>query len=194
MTGDEELNIINRIKEGDKELYSAIVDEYSERLFLFVSTLTRDGDVAQDILQETFVKAFFKIGKFRGESSFFTWLNRIAYNETISYLRRSRKNVKIPVFDDPDKAVAYIGRLSGADLTEETDEIHEKAVERSKMEEKILASLELLNAEERALLDMFYYKQESIKKICEITAMGESNVKVKLFRAKKHLRRLVECN
>lgn len=193
MTRDEEINIIARIKNGERELYSTIVDEYSKRLLIFVSGFTKDGDVAQDILQETFVRAFFKIGKFRGESSFYTWLNRIAYNETISYLRKSRKSVKMPFFEDPDKVVDYMARLVGEELLDETDQMREEAEMLCRREEKMIESLELLSVEERTLLNMFYYKQVSIKEICEITNMGESNVKVKLFRAKKHLRRIIEC-
>ena len=193
MTRDEEINIIARIKNGERELYSTIVDEYSKRLLIFVSGFTKDGDVAQDILQETFVRAFFKIGKFRGESSFYTWLNRIAYNETISYLRKSRKSVKMPFFEDPDKVVDYMARLVGEELLDETDQMREEAEMLCRREEKMIESLELLSVEVRTLLNMFYYKQVSIKEICEITNMGESNVKVKLFRAKKHLRRIMEC-
>lgn len=191
MTRDEELNIIKQIKGGDRNLYSVIVNEYSTRLHLFVYGITKDNDIAQDILQETFVKAFFKIGKFRGDSSFFTWLNRIAYNETISYLRKKRKSVKMPEFEYPDKAVAYFAHISGEDLIYTGDE-YEDILEKEAMEEKLHTAMDLLSPDEHLLLEMFYYKKIPIKEICNITGIGESNAKVKLFRAKNHLAALIK--
>ena len=81
-----EQEFVSRARKGDMEACDALVRKYQERIYATVYHMTSNHEDAADLAQETFIKAFRKIDKFKGDSSFFTWLYRIAVNNTINFL------------------------------------------------------------------------------------------------------------
>ena len=77
---DNELALIELVKKGDKKAYNALVLKYQDRLVYSVYKFLKDFELAQDIAQEAFIKAYKNIEKFRGDSQFYTWIYRIAIN------------------------------------------------------------------------------------------------------------------
>ena len=77
---ENDINIINLVKKGDVRAFDILVVKYQDRLVYSVFKFCKDFELSQDIAQEAFVKAFRNIDKFRGESSFYTWIYRIAIN------------------------------------------------------------------------------------------------------------------
>ncbi|MDP3451992.1 MAG: RNA polymerase sigma factor [Bacteroidales bacterium] len=174
MKPEEEKYIIESVKRGDTELFNRIVEAYSPKILSVVRSVISCNEDAEEIAQDVFVKAFFSLGKFRGESSLSTWLYRIAYNMSLSKARVKRRsfvtldNIKLS-YDDH--------------LNEERSELIDK-------ERKYLILnniLESIEPSERVLISLFYNHHKSIREISEITGIGESNVKVKLHRIKRRL-------
>lgn len=158
---------VRAVAAGDTEAFGLIVGAYSERIFALVARICGNREDAEELTQDTFVKAFGSIGKFRAESSFSTWLYRIAYNTAISHLRKRKPTV--PYNDGIEPA---------ADDHGNADE------ERVATLEKALA---LMSPEERSLLLLFYHEDKSIREIAHIASMSEGNTKTKLHRARRKL-------
>ena len=95
---NSEKSLINLVKKGDKKAYEVLVLQYQDRLVFSVYKFLKDYELAQDIAQEAFVKAFKNIEKFRGDSSFYTRIYRIAINTAKNFL--STKSRRSEVYDD----------------------------------------------------------------------------------------------
>lgn len=182
MNIQEEKQVLHRIKGGDSDAYRLFVDEYSDRIFSLVHKIISSSLDAEDICQEVFVKAFFRLNKFKGESSFYSWLYRIAYNESISFIRKNRGKNGLR-FD-----VEMNERLL-ADLTNENCSVLEK----ERIYKVLSNSMHKLDADELFLIDGFYYKGMNLKDLCIETGLNESNIKVRLFRIKKKLNKIMRA-
>lgn len=167
---DEEL--VALVVKNHPHAMSAIVDRYKGMVFTLSYRILKNQLDAEEAAQDSFVKAFNSISSFRFDSKFSTWLYRICYNHSVSK-SRSFKPINVDVesrYDLPTNAPNALERLS--------------AVDRAKFLNKAMDSLE---PEESALLTLFYVDGESVNDICAITNLTESNVKVKLHRARKKL-------
>lgn len=89
----EELNIIEHILDGDNRQYAILMDKYSQQVFSLIFQMAGNQEDAEELTQDTFLKAYQNLKRFKGESSFSTWIYRIAYNTTISAMRK--KNIPI---------------------------------------------------------------------------------------------------
>ncbi|MCD6359803.1 MAG: sigma-70 family RNA polymerase sigma factor [Armatimonadetes bacterium] len=100
MTKDQDLSqqqvahLVTAAKAGDKEAFSRLVEAYQDRIYGYLSRMLSDPDEAEDVAQEVFVRAYRSLGKFRGASSFHTWLYRIASNLAIDVARRRKRQDK----------------------------------------------------------------------------------------------------
>ena len=129
---NSEKSLINLVKKGDKKAYEVLVLQYQDRLVYSVFKFLKDYELAQDIAQEAFVKAFKNIEKFRGDSSFYTWIYRIAINTAKNFL--SSKARSSEVYDDE---IMELKLSESAATTENPENILEAEELRSKMMEAI---------------------------------------------------------
>lgn len=179
MTRAEETALIFKIKEGDKDLFRQVVDSNSGMIFSVLYRMTGSREDAEDLAQETFVKAYFSLGKFRGDSSISTWLYSIAYRLAVSSLRKKRLTVTREKFTDEELRQSSLLLESGDDT--EMKELHEKQYEAL---EKAIAELE---PQDRFLIAAFYEQDRSIADLAGITGLSPANVKVKLYRCRNRL-------
>ncbi|MDR1403553.1 MAG: RNA polymerase sigma factor [Tannerellaceae bacterium] len=160
---------------GDTATYVCILDKYSRRVYSLVFKIVRNKEDAEELAQDVFLKAFKHLDRFKGESSFSTWIYRIAYNTAISYTRK-KKHEWLAI---EESAIVNVSEEAVADALGETDssgqmEILDKALAR-------------LSPDERAIILFFYMEGKSIDEIASITAFSVSNVKTKLHRIRKKL-------
>jgi len=164
---------IKRVKAGDYRSFSHIVSEYQQMVFTIALKIVNNREDAEDISQEIFIKVFKSLNSFKEESEFSTWLYRIAYNTTLSEMRK--RKIVFSSFDD----------FSTLKDEEIDDNIEDLATE-----EKILyleQALKTLPAEDALLITMFYLDNQSIEEISRISNLSQANVKVKLHRIRKKL-------
>ncbi len=90
LEADEDLAIVRKIQAGDVDAFDALILKYRERVYSIIYNLTSNREDASDLAQETFIKAFQSINRFKGKSSFFTWLYRIALNTSLTHLRKNK--------------------------------------------------------------------------------------------------------
>ena len=171
----DELSYIKRILEGDTNLFSVFLERYSRSIHSLIVRIIPSNEDAEELTQDTFLKAFRKLDTFKGECSFSTWLFRIAYNTAISATRK--KKYIFPVIDD-----SMLQHVSDEtiDLVFGDDEDENRL---QQLEEAITK----LNVEDNTLITLYYSVNKSIAEIAGMMEQTNDNVKVKLFRVRKKL-------
>lgn len=174
----EEEHIIIRILAGKTEEYTYFLSKYSQQIHTLIVSMGHSPEDAEELTQDTFIKAFRCLSSFRRSSSFLTWLYRIAYNLSISALRK-RKTEAISIDEQ------HWAKISDTTIDKELDNDTEEQIK------KLRHALTLLPAEERALIVLFYEKERSIREISCITGMTENNIKTKLHRIRRKIYLLI---
>lgn len=171
---NDEAHIIHRILEGDTSSYEYFLDKYSQQVFILIVRIVENQEDAEELTQDTFLKAFEHLSSFKAESSFSTWIYRIAYNTAISATRKKKQDI----FVVDDTLLANISDQQVDDaLNDESEELIRK----------LNASINKLDADERALITLFYNEEKPISETALILGLTESNAKVKLHRIRKKL-------
>jgi RNA polymerase sigma-70 factor (ECF subfamily) len=170
MENVSDLLCVQRVKAGDIQAFTAIVAKYGKMVFTIVRKIVVNREDAEDITQEVFIKVFKSLDKFREESEFSTWLYRIAYNTTISELRK-KKLYYVPVEDN---------LLVNNNIDEKDEEIEIKL-------QYLEKALKKLSPDEIFLVTLYYMDEQSIENISKISDLSVSNIKVKLHRIRKKL-------
>jgi len=175
MEKTEELKIIEQIKQGDLLSFRLLVDKHKTMAYNIAIQIVKNNEDAEEITQDSFLKAYQSINNFRGESKFSTWFYRIVYNVAVSKTRKKRieyNNIDEVEISDHEIAQAY----------EEFTSLEQE--ERSL---QLNLAIKQLKEDESLIITLFYLNENSVEEIAEITNLSVSNVKVKLFRARKRL-------
>jgi len=175
MDPERDINCIKQVLGGNSEAFSYLLDKYKDRTFNLAFRICTNREEAEEITQDAFLKAYRSLKGFRMKSSFATWLYRIVYNTSVSYVR-NRKRTMLSLEDFP----ADPGDFSGTIFSEEESE-------REYRNALINFALQKINEEERGLISLFYYEEMSTEEISECTGMSRQNIKVKLFRARQKM-------
>ena len=136
--------------------------------------------MAEEIAQDSFLKAYRSLKSFKMKSSFATWLYRIVYNTTISHVRIKKKGV-LSLEDFPADSTDFIG---GSTSEEDAEKEYRNAL--------VNFALQKINEEERGLVSLYYYEEMNSEEISDVTGISKSNIKVKLFRARQKMLEIIE--
>ncbi len=170
----QELALITRcVAADDRNAFGQLVGVYSESLRRFLLGLTKgDAALADDLAQETFLKAYLSIRSLEGVTRFRTWLFRIAYNEFVKNLRSERK------IDTTDEECP--------DIPDESSD--EPLISADTLAEAIMQ----LSETQRAVVQLFYYEDFPIARISAVTSLPQATVRSHLFRARNRLATILE--
>lgn len=182
MTNKKDQLLINKVIKGDNTAFAKLVDSYKDMVFTLAYKMTKSREEAEEVSQDTFIKAYKNLESFKGDSKFSTWLYRIAYHTTLDAIKKNRKN----------KNTFEINEVTFNQI--QSVETILQGIERKERAKVMDNCLLQLPEEERSLVWMFYYDELSLKEIVEVTNLSEANLKVKLHRARKKLLTIVEKN
>jgi len=171
---------INRVLHGDVNAFSFLVEKYKRMAYTLAVKMMNNAEDAEEIAQDAFVKAFQSLREFKGQSKFSTWLYKIVYHESVSRLRK--KHWDIMSIDDE--------HFSKFDVIETDHFLTRLNIEEQKT--LVRNAINRLPADEGAIITLYYLNDSSVKEIIGITGDSESNVKIKLFRARKRLWELLQ--
>jgi RNA polymerase sigma factor (sigma-70 family) len=171
---------IGQILDGKQNAYSHLVDRHKDNAYNLALRICGNHEEAEEIAQDSFIKAYKSLAQFKMKSSFATWLYRIVYNTSIS-LVRARKEALLSLEDFPADVLDFIG-LNLSDEEAET-EFRNSLVN---------FALQKITEEERGLISLYYYEEFSVEEIARITGIGKSNIKVKLFRARQRMIEIIK--
>lgn len=169
---DERL-LIQKVLKGDTSSFGYFVDTYQDMAITISYRICGNRQDAEDIVQNSFVKAYHNLHSFRSDSKFSTWFYRIVYNTSLSHINTS-------IFNTQYEDYKVIDSDSSSFSFDFQDDIHEKD------REKIISwVMDKMPKDESLILTLFYLEENSIKDINGITGLSESNIKVKLHRSRK---------
>ncbi|HNW56328.1 MAG TPA: RNA polymerase sigma factor [Bacteroidales bacterium] len=171
---------IDQVLNGNINAFSYIADRHKDKAFNLAFRICCNREDAEEITQDSFLKAFRSLKSFKRECSFATWLYRIVYNSAISHIRI--KKVKILSLEDfPVEANDFTGISS-----------NEEEADKEYLNSLVNFALQKISEEERGLISLFHYEEMSIDEISEVTGISKSNIKVKLFRARRKMTEIIQ--
>lgn len=162
---DEEIIVAVRTK--DKERYAEIIRRYSTKLYSYARYLVRDGQDAQDVVQQTFIKAYVNLNGFDTKKKFSSWIYRIAHNCAMSMLGKEKNTTELDSYDDLKSTVDLEDDLIKKELVSKTH-----------------ACLSQIPVLYREPLSLYYLDEKSYEDISDIMRIPVSTVGVRIRRAK----------
>jgi RNA polymerase sigma factor RpoE len=181
----EEINDLTLVRLAQKEdmrAYDTLVRRYQERIYATVYHMTSNHEDANDLTQETFIKAFRALKSFKGDSSFYTWIYRIAVNKTINFLKQRKNRVQLSLNDmdfnaenDPDLVALVSEKTPRRDLN------------LSELQEKLNAALLKLSEHHRMVVTLHDIQGLSHEEIGKIMDCNVGTVRSRLFYARQQL-------
>lgn len=182
---DEEL--VTRAQDGDPTAFDELIVRFSPRVYGLVYHMTSNHEDTNDLSQEVFAKAYRSIKGFRGKSSFYTWLHKIAVNKTINFLKKRGRRYQISL-DDVDSAIendpVFLEMTAGSDPVRETG--------LKELQKKLNEALMRLSANHRAVVTMFDIQGMPHAEIAKILGISEGTVRSRLFYAHRELQNYLE--
>ena len=173
---ENDINIINLVKKGDVRAFDILVVKYQDRLVYSVYKFCKDFELSQDITQEAFVKAYKSIDKFRGESSFYTWMYRIAINTAKNYFSNKSRGAETYNEDILDNA------LSDMSLNSDNPETLLAAEE---MKDAVNQAFQNLPDEIRSTLSLREYDGLSYEEIAKVQNCPIGTVRSRIFKGRE---------
>ena len=178
-------HLLSQYLSGDRSAISSLIDRHSRRVRDYINMMVKDRDEAEDIFQETFIKAVRVIdeGRYTDNGKFLSWVLRIAHNQVIDYFRAQRQDKTV---SETDAGYDVLGTLR---LSERTIE---DAMVSDQIEQDVRALVELLPPEQREVVIMRYFAGLSFKDIAEQTDVSINTALGRMRYALINLRRMIK--
>jgi len=177
-----EMDLVKLARRGDLKAYDELVKRYQERIYATIYHMTSNHEDANDLAQESFIKAYAALKSFKGGSSFYTWLYRIAVNKTINFLKQRRNKIHLSLNDmdfnaehDPD-LMALI-----------SDKTPQRDINLSELQKKLNEALLKLSEPHRMVVVLHDVQGVSHEEIAEIVGCNIGTVRSRLFYARQQL-------
>ena len=182
----DEMELVTRARQGDLAAYDDLVRRYQERIYATVYHMTSNHEDANDLAQEAFIKGFHALKSFKGGSSFYTWVYRIAVNKTINFLKQRKNRTQMSLDDldfnaehDPD-LVALI-----------SDKTPRRDINLAELHEKLNVAMQKLSESHRLVVTLHDIQGLSHEEIAKIMGCNIGTVRSRLFYARQQLQALL---
>lgn len=174
---DEEL--IRSALDGGDASFAELVARHKGKVFGMAARFTSDAHQLDDIAQEIFIRVWRNLAKFRADAPFEHWLSRITTRACYDFLRgRQRRGNLVPLDDQRDSEIPF---AADSEAAADAREILARAMQK-------------LSPEERLVITLTELEEKSVREVAELTGWSESNVKVRAFRARQTLKKILETN
>src|ERR1700690_3776814 len=182
---DEEL-LVQRARRGDLEAYDELVRRHQERIYATIYHMTANHEDANDLAQDSFIKAFQALKSFKGGSSFYTWLYRIAVNKTINFLKQRKNRIHLSL-NDLDFNTEHNPDLVAL-ISEKTPH---REVNLKELQEKLNTAMLKLSEPHRLVVVLHDVQGTSHEEIAKIMDCNIGTVRSRLFYARQQLQSLL---
>jgi RNA polymerase sigma-70 factor, ECF subfamily len=178
----DDRTLVARARQRDLEAYDELIRRYQGRIYGLVYNMTSNREDTEDLLQDIFVKAYHSLGRFRGSSSFYTWIYRIAVNRTINFLKKRKKRQALSL-NDVDEGVerdpAYV------ELSARESPFRDATL--SELQEKLNNALMTLSEKHRTVVILHDIQGIPHDEIARMTGCSQGTVRSRLFYARQRL-------
>ena len=177
----EEQDLLSAVLAGNQRAYAILLGRFQKMVLSITLDITGTREDAEEAMQDTFIRAFRYLPKFRRESSFKTWLAHIARNTSLTRLRR--KNRLTLALDAPESPVHQ--------LTDQSDSALQQLL-RHECADDLNSAIQQLSPPDELAIRLFYWHERSLEEICTITGWTLANAKSRVHRARQRLRKVLE--
>jgi RNA polymerase sigma-70 factor (ECF subfamily) len=174
MNNPDELKLIQDFNDGDEQAYTQLVLRYKEKIYWIVRRMIPDHDDADDITQNVFIKAYQSLWSFKGDSSFYTWIYRIAINLSLNEIRRKKIRKTFSIDEE-------IHQISS------TDDLPLEKLEREELTQRIREAIERLPEKQKKVFLLRYYEELPYDEIARILHTSIGGLKANYFHAVKKI-------
>lgn len=175
--------LVDWSREGDMAAYDELIRRYQERVYSTVYNMTSNHEDAADLVQEAFVKAWQALKRFKGDSSFYTWIYRIAVNRTLNFLKSKKNRVRKLSLNDLDSGVENDPELVAL-ISHQTPR---RAANLSELQIKLNEALQRLSEAHRTVVVLHDIQGVPHDEIAEIMGCNPGTVRTRLFYARQQL-------
>ncbi len=175
MNRKEDHYYITKILEGDIQTFGVLVDRYKPMVFTLALRIIKNREDAEEVAQDTFLKAYKALDTFQGTSKFSTWIYKIAYNTSLDCLKKKKQRADT---NSIDVTTLYDLKTMGG-ILEDMDRNDRKLI--------IKEAIDQLSSEDSAIITLYYFEELSVKEIAPIVGLSPQVLKVRLFRSRKQL-------
>ena len=176
----DEDELVNRFQNGDTEAFNPLVLKYEKKIYNLIYQRIRDREIAKDISQEVFLKAFKALPDFKGGSAFYSWIYRIAINSSIDFQRRRNRN-RVLTFEELPPDADEVLRMSDAHPSPE------KLLEEKELGKIIREAVRKLPPGQRRVFNLRHRRELAIKEIAVLLNRSEGTIKTHLHHAHRRL-------
>ena len=177
---------VAKARSGDADAYRVLVERHSRTLFRLAFRMTGNEQDAEDVVQESFLRAYRQLGKFDDRASFGTWLYRIAANCSLDLVRARKRRSEQLVAAEPDTREDPIAALPSGDPSPEREALS------SEVRERVAAAMQDLSAAERTAFVLRHFEGMCIEEVSRVLECQPGAAKHSVFRAVQKLRRALE--
>jgi RNA polymerase sigma-70 factor (ECF subfamily) len=183
MDASEAAAVLARARQGDSDAFSVLVERHSRNAFRLAHRLTGNEQDAEDVVQESFIRAYRQLGRFESRANFGTWLYRIVANCSVDLIRVRQSRRDQSRAESLDEA---------ADIASNAAPGPERLARSAEIERHVVSALSQLSPLERAAFTLRHYEGRSIDEIGKMLGLGTSATKHSVFRAVRKLRAALE--
>lgn len=184
---EDDKTLVAAAENGCSEAFEILVHRHQRRILGSAQRLTRSRADAEDIVQQSFQKAFVYLGQFQGHSSFSTWLTRIAINEALMWLRKKSSAVEVPI----EESGAEYGPTLSLDFPY-SGPSPENSCFRQEQKEILAAAMNELSPRVRRAIELRELEELSTKEAARMVGVSVNAMKARVFHGRKKLRRVLE--
>jgi RNA polymerase sigma-70 factor (ECF subfamily) len=179
----DESELVSRAQAGEDEAFSELVGRYQNKIYRLAKNITQNNEDAEDVLQETFLKAYSHLGGFQRNSRFYTWIVRIAVNEALMKLRKRRSDRAVPLDEPVETGEEAVAREIAV-----WDDNPEQRYSREEMQQILDDAVEELKPDFRTVFVLRDIEELSTEETAETLGISIPAVKSRLLRARLALR------
>ncbi|MDB6052953.1 MAG: polymerase, sigma-24 subunit, RpoE [Verrucomicrobiales bacterium] len=176
--------LIAEVLKGNSQSFEPLIVRYQPRVFATARRYARRENEVQDIVQEIFLKAFQKLSSFRGDAPFEHWLMKVAVRTCYDFLRGHQRNRESTFTDLSDTESEWLDRFAGEPKNREEDLVAAR--------ELLAKIMDGLSADERMIITLLEIEERSIREIAELTGWSLPLVKVRAFRARAQMKKILK--
>lgn len=184
---DEDKELVDRAKSGDTRAFDELVLKHGQRLYGLVYHMTSNREDTNDLLQDIFSKAYRSLKRFRGNSSFYTWVYSISVNMTLNFLKK-RNRRRAMSLDDVDGGIQHDKDF--IELTSTSDPVKEANI--NELQQRLNEAMMQLSEDHRAVVTMFDIQGLPHAEISAILGVSAGTVRSRLFYAHRQLQNYLE--
>jgi RNA polymerase sigma-70 factor (ECF subfamily) len=181
-SADADRGLVARAQKGDTAAFDQLVVKYSPRLYGMIYHMTSNKEDANDLMQDVFAKAYRSLSRFRGKSSFYTWIYAIGTNMTLNFLKKRKRRAAWSL-DDLDSGIQNDEAM--VDIAHSANPRHQSDV--NELQKKLNEAMQSLSDDHRAVVTMFDIQGIPHAEISKILKVSEGTVRSRLFYAHQQL-------